>query len=72
MLIGEDRIAVGILNDEAARPFRFRIGFRYKSDAFCPQFLLQLADILERIHFFRIAVPTGIERQHVFLEHALE
>ena len=72
VLIDEDRIAVGVLNDEAAGPFRLRIGFRYKSDAFSPQFLLQIADILERIHFLRVTVPAGIERQHVFFEHALE
>jgi hypothetical protein len=61
VLINENRIAVGIDDDEARGTFARFIGRRYRFDAATFQTALQLAHVREVWEGVALAVPPGVE-----------
>ena len=72
MLIDQDWVSVGIGHHEIGWTGGGFVCFRLEAHSQCFEFLLDIADIRERIELFGVAVPTRIERQHVALEHSLK
>ncbi len=72
MLIYKDRISIWVNNREARwtllssnRIFSYFYTFRL-------ELLKQLAHIIKRLYIFSILIPSRIECQYIFFEHALE
>src|SRR5690606_27380990 len=72
VLIDEDRVAVGVDDDEARGSRRGLVGGGRRLDAETSQLALKLADVGELGELVAGRVPAGVEGQDVALEHALK
>ena len=72
MLVVQYRIAVGVHNNKAADTATFGQTNLCWLQSFGYQVTMYIAHICERIHFTGVLIPTGVERQHVVIKHALK
>src|SRR6187455_2165671 len=72
VLVEEDRVAVRIEDEEAARPGRALVRLGDERDTLCLELALRLAHVGERPRRPPVLVPARVEREHVLLEQALE
>src|SRR6185295_4785924 len=72
MLIEEERVAVRVHGDEACRPRRAFVRLLLEGHPLGLQLALQVPNVRERVELLRVAVPAGIEREDVLLEHPLK
>ena len=72
MLVDEDRITVGVDDNEMLGPLSRLIGLPKKLDASCLKLFLQLTHICERVEVLRIGIPARIKRQRVLFDVASE
>ena len=72
MLVEEDRVSIGIDNDKTGRPLGTHVRFCLDLDTLGFELALKFAHIGKVVEFLSVAVPAGIEGQHVFVEHSFE
>jgi len=72
MLIDQHRIAIRVDDYEERRPRRALISLCHQRNALRFEIALQIAHISKVFEPARVAVPAGIERQRVLVEHPLK
>src|SRR6516164_6372463 len=72
VLIDEDGVAIRVQQDKARRARRRLVGLHNQGKALTFERLLDVANIVEVRQRVAGAVPAGVERQGVLLEHPLE
>src|SRR5690606_7851213 len=72
ILVEQNRVSVGVMDDEMGRSCRVLAGLCLKGDAAFFELALDLAHVGEGIERLGVLVPTRREGQHVLFEHPLE
>jgi hypothetical protein len=72
MLIDKDRIAIRVYRDEAGWSRGALVRLLGQLHPVCLELALQLADIGKRGELLGVAVPSGVEGEHILLEHPLK
>src|SRR4051812_34561678 len=72
MLIEHDLVPVRIVQHDARRALAGLVGPGRQLQAAAFELLLDVADVIKVAQGFHAAIPAGVERQDVLVEHSLE
>jgi len=72
MLVNEDRVSVGVHDNEAGRPRCRLVRHLLQLHSLSLELALQLEDICKSGQRLGIAVPAWVEGENVLLEHPLK